>query len=660
MDTLRSAVEYLAGACDHAQQKDNVGFNKFDSRFGHALAESQNWTPGQTRAAWQMLRKYSGQLASAGIDYNAIPEPTTAPVPAVTASRTVTLSQDEKSFLVAFTYDASLVAVIKDTFTTSERRFDGAAKRWIITARSGIVEKLYSFACKWSFEISRPAAEKMAELVGTAERFGEASRAAEVSPDFAVSGLGGTLRPFQAAGVAYALEAKRCFIADEMGLGKTIQALATVQAANAYPAIVVCPASLKLNWAREAGKWLPGHSIAVWNGKASLNVSADIVVINYDVLKKNLDALKALKPQAVVFDESHYAKNHKAARTEAAKELAQGVGIRLALTGTPVVNRPQELLSQLGIIGRLDDLGGFWGFAKRYCNAHQTRWGWDFSGAQNLDELNTKLRAACYIRRNKADVLKELPAKTRTILPIVLSNRREYDKAEKDLIGYVRKEAAENAEFVASIAHLPEVDQKISKQRRSNEAELKALQAEQLVRIEALKQLSANGKIEAIGEWLESFLETGEKLVLFAHHIDIVERLATQFDAPYITGATPLDKRQEYVDRFQNDPDCKLIVLNIRAGGVGLTLTAASNVAFVELDWTPAAHDQAEDRCHRIGQTDAVNAWYLLAERSIDQEIYDLIEEKRIVVTAATEGGETEDAGIMSELIGRLTKRTSK
>src|SRR3990167_3245713 len=218
MDTVRRAVEYLAGACDYAQQKDNVGFNKFDSRFGHTLAGKADWTPGQTRAAWQMIRKYSGQLTAVGIDYSAIPEPPTAPAPIITASRTVSLSQDGKSFLVAFSYNAELVSTLQYTFTTGERRFDGASKRWIVTARAGIVEKLYNFSEKWSFEVSRSAAEKMAELVGGAEKMVEASRAAEAGPDFSVAGLGGTLRPFQAAGVAYALEAKRCFIADEMGL----------------------------------------------------------------------------------------------------------------------------------------------------------------------------------------------------------------------------------------------------------------------------------------------------------------------------------------------------------------------------------------------------------------------------------------------------------
>jgi SNF2 family DNA or RNA helicase len=275
-------------------------------------------------------------------------------------------------------------------------------------------------------------------------------------------------------------------------------------------------------------------------------------------------------------------------------------------------------------------------------------------GASNLSELNERMRATCYVRRNKADVLKELPAKQRADIVVEIDNRREYQRAESDLINWLGDRAESDAEFLASIAHLSEAEQRDAKDERRESAEQRAAQAEQLVRIEALKQLSARGKMKAAIDWIESFLETGEKLVLFAHHVEIVEALAEKFSAPNITGSTPIERRQEYVDRFQNDPDCKLIVLNIRAGGVGLTLTAASNVAFVELDWTPAAHDQAEDRTHRIGQSDNVTAWYLLGENTIDQEIAALISKKRAVVDAATDGGTVENVSILKDLVNSL------
>jgi SNF2 family DNA or RNA helicase len=648
--TLKSAIDYLANEDhDHASQLNGVGFNKFDTPLGMSLAQkpAEQWTPRQTRAAWRLLAKYSGQLSNAGIDYNAIPEP---PLP--TNGSTKLIAANDKNFVISFSYDPALVDAVKEI---PGRKFDAASKKWAVPANASAVEPLFKFYQRYEFDIDGTALNLMAKLTEMrAERI-ERSHAADAQIE--IVGLGGELRPFQKAGVAYALETKRLFIADEMGLGKTIQALATIHAANAYPAIVVCPASLKLNWAREAAKWLPGKSISVWNGKAG--TAADVIVINYDVLSKHLEALLAMNAKCVVFDESHYAKNYKAKRTEAAKMLAKGIGYRLALTGTPVLNRPQELISQLEIIGRLNDVGGdFWAFAKRYCGAYHDRFGWVMSGASHLDELNEKMRATCYIRRNKVDVLKDLPAKQRATVPVAIDNRREYDRAERELISWLGDQAEQDAEFLASIAHLSADEQCEAKYQRREEKKNSAAQAEQLVRIEALKQLAAHGKLESVADWVESFLDTGEKLVLFAHHIDVVESIAKRFNAPSITGSTPLDKRQEYVDRFQTDPACNLIVLNIRAGGVGLTLTAASNVAFVELDWTPAAHDQAEDRCHRIGQNDAVTAWYLLAQNTIDDEIAALIEKKRAVVDSATEGKSTgQDTGIMNDLIKRMLEK---
>ena len=191
--------------------------------------------------------------------------------------------------------------------------------------------------------------------------------------------------------------------------------------------------------------------------------------------------------------------------------------------------------------------------------------------------------------------------------------------------------------------------------RQGTSPNSRARRAEELVRIGKLKQLAAIGKLTAVEQWVETFLESGEKLVLFAHHKEIVAQLAERFSANAITGSTPPERRQELVDSFQNDADAKLIVCNIKAGGLGITLTAASNVCFVELDWTPAAHDQAEDRCHRITQKDSVNAWYLLADDTIDTEIYDIIEAKRAVVDAATDGdADASEAPTLRELKQRL------
>jgi SWI/SNF-related matrix-associated actin-dependent regulator 1 of chromatin subfamily A len=663
-DALEAAVRTLAARCDGAAAEDGAGFNRLDARLGRKLAETPvaQWTPRQRRAAWAMLKKYRGQLAGLGIDYDAIPEP---PVPEA-KERAENWAGAAKSggFVVGFGYDPLLVAEVK---RIPGRRFDREDKTWDVPASMEAIEPLLRFIAEHGFDFSAALVERAETVAGEHAERVEASRAEDA--EIEVEGLGGELRPFQRAGVAYALRARRTYIADEQGLGKTVQALATVHAAGAYPALIVCPASLKLNWKREAERWLPGRRVEVLEGKSAGYEGADIVVVNYDVLGKHAETLKALGIEAIVLDESQYAKNRKAKRTRLCKDLAQGVSVRLLLSGTPLLSRPEEIISQLDIMGRLDDLGGFWHFARRYCDMDRGRFGLDLSGASNLTELNEKLRAKCYVRRLKSEVLKELPAKQRSTLPVSISNRREYRRAEADVARFVGEAAANDERRVAEAVERwrqerdgrepSQGEMRAIRSEVRTSARANAERAEQLVRINALKQLAAQGKMDAVTEWVETFLESGEKLVLFAHHREIVRALAERFGAPSITGDTPAEARQAAVDAFQNDPEVRLIVLNLQAGGVGLTLTAASNVAFCELGWTPAAHDQAEDRCHRIGQTDSVTAYYLLAEQTIDEDIEELIERKRRVVSEATEGGEAAraDEGILGELKARLAAR---
>ncbi len=446
----------------------------------------------------------------------------------------------------------------------------------------------------------------------------------------ALSGLGGELKPFQRAGVAYLLAQRRAFLADEQGLGKTIEALATLQADDAYPAIVVCPASLKLNWVREIERWLPQRSAQTLAGLGSGEPieAADITVVNYDILAARGEALAALEPRAVVLDESHYCKNAAAKRTQAVARLAASVpaeGLVMALTGTPVMNRPPELISQLRIIGRLPDFGSGAQFGRR------------FKGADAHMRLHWHLRSRCFVRRLKADVLPQLPAKTRTVVPVELDNDAEYRLAETDVIAWLRSRPFD----------LKELDAKIAA----------ALRAERLVRLNALKLLAARGKLHAALAWIHDFCTSGERLVVFAHHREVQRAVLERFPhALHILGEDSHAARDASVGAFQaaDDSENQLIVCSLEVAGQGLTLTRASNVAFLELDWTPAKHDQAEDRCHRIGQQDAVNAWYLLAANTIDETMANLLERKRAVIGAVTDGREEDDEAIVDALAREL------
>ena len=348
---------------------------------------------------------------------------------------------------------------------------------------------------------TRGARELLDQLLvehAQAEELVALSRATEA--DIHIDGLGGQLMPFQEAGVAYALQRRRAFIADEQGLGKTVQALAAIEADDAFPAVVVCPASLKLNWEREA-KWLQHRRAVVVSGRKAVDVGdAEIVIVNYDVVGAHLSRLARLKPKALVLDESHYCKNPAAQRTKHVLELAQSLpvdALLLALTGTPLVNRPKELVPQLRILGRLREFGSGAELERRFgANAERERLHWH-------------LRRSCYVRRLKREVLPQLRTSAARSCRSTWTTRREYRHAERDLIAWVKDRFTSSEELKSRVDS--------------------AMRAEALVRVNALRQLVGNGKLHAAHAWIHDFLTSGEKLVVFAAHRAVQRDLMERF-----------------------------------------------------------------------------------------------------------------------------------
>jgi SNF2 family DNA or RNA helicase len=474
----------------------------------------------------------------------------------------------------------------------------------------------------------------------------DASRA--TNADLDVAGL--PLLGYQRAGVAYAVEAKRTFIADDMGLGKTIQSIATVELADAYPVVVVCPPSLVLNWKAEYHKWLPDRTVAVVTDRKTFPDKSgyDVVVVGWSNIAHWVEQLKGHR--TVIADESHYAKSYDAQRTKAAIKIAKTVpddGLVLALTGTPVTNKPAEYTAQLDLLGRLNDFGGKMGFYRRYCAAYKDKWGhWHFDGHSNLDELNNRLRSTCYIRRIKEQVLVDLPPVRHAPLLITAEAgpMREYKRAEANIVAWLVERAAQIAEELGlSVGH--------AKVR----ARMAAESNEHLVRLSVLRKLAAKAKMPMVTEWVEQMVDEGRKVVVAAHHREIVDELAHRFGGLKIQGGMDVADVEEHKSRFQSGDvrEAPVIVLSIQAAKTGHTLTAAQDVLFVELPWTPADVDQTYSRCHRLGQTGSVTATYLLAAGTVDEEIYDVVERKRVVVNAAIEGGDAGRLAVATTLVGR-------
>ena len=480
-------------------------------------------------------------------------------------------------------------------------------------------------------EVSPEAERALGAAAEAQEASLEASSAAASDIDVPVpDGL--AYLPFQLAGIAYALARPSTLIADEMGLGKTVEAIGLI---NADPSItsvlVVCPASLKTNWGRELGRWLTRPmTVAVANGETppeTLVAEWDVVVTNYEQLHK----LPLQHVDLLIVDEAHYCKSPKAKRTKLVSQWAELAKRRVLLTGSPILNRPIELHSLLAILDA--DAWPFWPYAKAYCNARQSRWGWDFGGSSNLGELQRKLRSTLMVRRLKADVLAELPAKRRQVLVLDDKGYSASLKAE----GKLQSQIAQDIEALELARDLAEA---VDDQAAYAEA-VKALQARHQVafnEMSGVRHDSALAKAPAVAEHVEGLLESVDKIVVMAHHHDVVDVLVealADYGVVSLTGRDNQTKRQDAVDRFQDDSSVRVFVGSIQAAGVGLTLTAASLVVFAELDWVPGNMSQAEDRVHRIGQSDSVLIQHVVVDGSIDATMAHTLVAKQTNIDAA-------------------------
>ena len=546
---------------------------------------------------------------------------------------------------------------------------------WVIPAELKAIEPMLEIVNQYGFRRS-PSVERLIAQVMEAEeeRLKQQSINQELSsandgPDLNVPGLVGDLRNYQRAAVDWILRNRKVYIGDEMGTGKTLSALAAIAVADAYPVLVVCPASIKIGWCRQIAKFFPGlvDYTYVCNGKQACEIPPDtkIVVINYDILVNWVLDICRFGIKAVVYDEAHFIKNKRSLRSRAAARVATGVDIRIAMSGTPVTSRPIDLVAQLSTIGRLNDLTGGrnWTFIERYCNPTYNGYGWDTRGASNLFELNSRLRRlGILIRRRKEDVLSELPPKERISIPLEINNRNEYNRVREDIAFWISAQIADDEKIQEAIKGLPKDKAQALIQEEISSKIAKAKAAIAITKLNALRQVCARGKIKASLEWIEDFLTSGEKLVVFCSHRNTVDSIYHHLGsnrAVRIVGGMGSTTRQNAIDRFVNDDNIRVAVANIDAAAEGIDgwQTVCSNVAFVELTWTPTKHHQAEDRCHRSGQQNPVSCYYLMATETIDEYLASLIDDKHMVVSAVVDGKKVKsDDTILADLLNRLSR----
>lgn len=496
----------------------------------------------------------------------------------------------------------------------------------------------------WMFPLSSlPSAEKVLaeergcriEIVNLDPLVCRAIAAASALPDLQdrygsmPSDVESKLLPFQRDGVRFVLQhGIRVLIADEMGLGKTLQAIAVATCVrDSWPVLVLTPSSLRLHWATMIQQWLnipssdilvllsqckgsnrSGFRIVASNTKSSVHLDGLFNIISYDVVPKLQNVLMSSDFKLVIADESHFLKNAQAKRTTATLPVIKKARYAMLLSGTPALSRPIELHKQLEALYP-DVYKNVHEYGQRYCKGGFFGL---YQGASNHEELHNLMKATVMIRRLKREVLTQLPVKRRQQVFL--------DLADKDM-----------KRINALFRELKGIKERIKACTSKEEAESLKFSEKNL--INKIYTDSAEAKIPAVLDYLETVVEAGCKFLIFAHHQPMMDAiheflLKKKVGSIRIDGSTPAVARQALVTDFQEKDAIKAAVLSIRAGGVGLTLTAASTVIFAELSWTPGDLIQAEDRAHRIGQVSSVNIYYLLANDTVDDIIWDVVQSK--------------------------------
>lgn len=538
-----------------------------------------------------------------------------------------------KSINLFFDYDEDIIKQIKNCDYNA--RWNPELKTWIIPVNSyskaRIIQliKANNFQQKVKAEIKEVEYDYQRTEVDYAYLKGLCD-----SKDFAY-----TPRRYQLEALAFALE-KKCLInGDDVGLGKTFESILYAEVTNSFPCLVIEPGSVKYNWAE---KWAEitknKRSISVIESNKQNDWSADIIIINYDIIAKkqgtgatvNFSELADIDWKMVIFDEAHFLKEKKSQRAKAAAKIVKKIDRIQLLTGTAIMNKPIELWNLLVLIGKEKLIANDWKqFVMRYCGGYKGKFGWVTSGATNIFELNKKLRETCYIRREKRDVMDELPEITKQVIKVPISNKKAYQAATNDLIEFVR-------------------------QTKGDDKAEKAMEAEHLVMMNVLRTLAIEGKMKAIKQYLKDWKEADKgKLLIFALHTAPLEELSAHFKSPLIAGGVAPKKKQKIVREFIESDDIFLFA-NMQSAGTGVDglQEVCSNELILELPWRPSDLAQAIGRIERSGQKSSMTATFMLNDETIDWDMYLMLQEKEAITEAINKGKDIlkSDSGLKAVL----------
>lgn len=448
-----------------------------------------------------------------------------------------------------------------------------------------------------------------------------------------------TLLPFQQSAVEKVITkfSGKALIAYEMGLGKTAIACTVAKLYNNFPVVVVCPASLRINWKREILMWCPGvlesEICVVLNGKVNLFANNfKFYIFSYELASASNIEIASLAPSLIILDESHYIKNRTSKRSKQIVPLCRQTPRCLLLTGTPVLNRPEELWSQLEALNF--HLGSFFQFAIKYCNAHRkiiNRRGktvWDTKGSSNIADLNQKLISNIMVRKLKSDsdVEIQLPDKRRQVIYLEgVGKSKVLQTLYSDCSSALKRC---NGSIDGAMAMLKKLELNVG------DNVLKAYSEVSALKVNAVSEIVVNTSQQV-------------PLVVFYHHRSFGDVLSKNLGDENISfsridGKTSTENRQQIVDDFQSGK-LQTLLLSITAASTGLTLTRAQDMIIAELPWSPGVAMQAEDRIHRIGQKNSVLIRYLLAEKTIDELMWKLMYRKSAISHGILDGKQQSD-----------------